>query len=110
MVRVGRGLLKNFLELLSGDEYALERAKKVGTLRRRAGGKIYESPRIVLPSRYDRFIGRRFGVYHGRANLKHGGLNDSRPSWDQEGDYILLFFPDNWKTEEETEGMMEEVT
>ena len=98
MVRVGQGLIKDFLELLSAENYSLERIKKVGTLRRRAKGKIYESPRIVLPSRYDRFIGRRFSVYHGRSNLKHGGLNDSRPSWDQEGDYILLFFPDNWNT------------
>ena len=104
MVRVGHGLLKNFLKLLSADEYILERIKKVGTLRRRAGGKIYESPRIVLPSRYDRFIGRRFGVYHGRANLEHGGPNNSKPSWNQEGDYILLFFPDNWKNEEEKKG------
>lgn len=100
MVRVGKGLLKNFLELLSADEHITERAKKVGTLRRRAGGKVYESPRIVLPGRYSRFIGRRFSVYHGRANLEHGGLNDSRPSWDREGDYILLFFPDNWKDKE----------
>ena len=100
MVRIGHGLLKNFLELLSAEDYSLERIKKVGTLRRRAGGKIYESPRIVLPSRYDRFIGRRFGVYHGRAGLRHGGFDDSK-SWSQEGDYILLFFPDNWKNEEE---------
>ena len=102
MVRIGHGLLKNFLELLSADAHITERTKKVGTLRRRAGGKIYESPRIVLPGRYDRFIGRRFRVYHGRVNLKHGGSNDSRPSWDREGDYILLFFPDDWKNEEET--------
>ena len=108
MVRVGQGLIKNFLELLSADAHITERAKKVGTLRRRAKGKIYESPRIVLPSRYDQFIGRRFGVYHGRANLEHGALNDSRPSWDQEGDYILLFFPDDWKTEEkQTQGSHE---
>ncbi len=105
MVRIGHGPLKNFLELLSADENVLERSKKVGTLRRRAGGKIYESPRIVLPSRYDRFIGRRFRVYQGRANIKHGAPNDSRPSWDQEGDYILLFFPDNWKTEKENQGV-----
>lgn len=104
MVRVGRGSERH-LELLGAEDYALERFKKVGTLRRRAGGKIYESPRIVLPSQYDRFVGRRFRVYHGRANLKHRRLNNSRPSWDQEGDYILLFFPDNWKpahTEEDT--------
>ena len=105
MVRVGHGLIKDFLELLSADAHIMERAKKVGTLRRRAKGKIYESPRIVLSSRYDQFIGRRFGVYHGRVNLEHGGLNNSRPSWNQEGDYILLFFPDSWNTvhtEEET--------
>jgi len=110
MVRVGHGLLKNFLELLSAEEHALERTKKVSLLKRRAGGKIYESPRIVLPSRYDRFIGRRFRVYNGRANLEHGGSNNSRPSWNQEGDYILLFFPDNWKPEEESEGMRGEAT
>ena len=105
MVRIGHGPLKNFLELLSANAHITERAKKVGTLRRKAGGKIYESPRIVLPSRYDRFIGRKFGVYHGRANLEHGALNDSRPSWNQEGDYVLLFFPDSWKTEEkQTQG------
>ena len=98
-MRVGHGLLKKFLELLSAENYTLERFKKVGTLRRRAKGKIYESPRIVLPSRYSRFIGRRFGVYHGRASLRHGGLDDSNP-WSQEGDYILLFFPDNWKNKE----------
>ena len=33
MVRVGCGLMKKFLELLSADEHALERTKKVGTLR-----------------------------------------------------------------------------
>jgi len=104
MVRVGHGLLKDFLELLSADAHITERAKKVGTLRRRAGGKIYESPRIVLPGRYSGYIGRRFGVYHGRAGLRHGGLDDSNP-WSQEGDYILLFFPDNRKTEEETQGV-----
>ena len=105
MVKVGRGLLKNFLELLSADDHITERTKKVGTLRRKTKGKIYESPRIVLPRQYDSFIGRRFGVYHGRANLEHGGLNNSRPSWNQEGDYILLFFPDDWKNKEKTQGV-----
>lgn len=105
MVRVGQGFIKDFLELLSADAHITERSKKVGTLRRRAGGRIYESPRIVLPSQYDRFIGRRFGVYHGRANLEHGEPNDSRPSWDRGGDYTLLFLPDEWKNEEKAQGV-----
>jgi len=80
------------IELLSAQKLS-DRPKKVSVLKRKACGKIYESPRIVLSSRYKNFIGKEYRVYVGRARLTTKGPNGIT-LFKQEGDYILLFFPD----------------
>jgi len=72
-----------------------ERAKKVGVHRRKAAGRIYESPKIVLDSTYKKFIGKRFRVYTARAVFEMKGYGRV-PGLRQEGDCIILFFPDSW--------------
>ena len=61
--------------------------KTVGKFKRKTNDKVYESPRIVLPSEFNQFIGKRYQANHGRATKNDYGEKE-------EGDYILLFFPD----------------
>jgi len=74
-------------------------ARKVGILRRKSGDKVYESPRIVLDRRYEKFTGKRYKAYKGRAIVEHEGYQTVKP-WNQEGDCIVLFFPDQWNKPE----------
>ena len=72
--------------------------RKVGTLRRKSGGKTYESPKIVLDSYFKAFVGRRFKVFRGRALHTRDLPNyrgDSKPiRIESTGDCLILFFPD----------------
>ena len=86
------------LELLDA-RISESRSKKVGVLRRKAAGNVYESPKIVLPSQYQGFIDKRFSVYYGRAKYTAKGVRSSS-GWSQEGFYLLLFFPDSWNPDD----------
>lgn len=94
MVKVG--FTDEELELLECGEEFPPRRKRVGIHRRRAGGRVYESPRITLPEKYRKFMGRHFRVYAGRAKVSSPGY-ERASGWSQEGDYLLLFFPDAWQ-------------
>jgi len=43
------------------------RDRKVGVLRRKTEGKMYESPKIVLDSYFKDIMGKRFKTFRGRA-------------------------------------------
>jgi len=71
----------------------------VGTHKRRSREKEYQSPRIILDSYYMDFIGKKYRPYRGRATLTHEG-SEAIGSWSQEGECIVLFFPEGWNTPE----------
>ena len=75
-----------------------ERSKTVGKHTRKSKEKIYESPKIILPSFYNRFIGRRYLVFTGQAIKKYKS-DYSDKSIDTKGDILILFFPKSKKEE-----------
>ena len=91
------------VKMLSGSTFDLDElgdprfigAKKVGTHKRSSGGKDYQSPKIILDKYYMDFIGKKYRPYRGRATLVHEG-HESIDSWSQEGECIVLFFPEGW--------------
>ena len=95
------------VKMLSGATFDLDELgdprfvgpKKVGTHKRTSGGKDYESPKIVLDSYYMDFIGKKYRPYRGRATLVHEG-GEAIDSWSQEGECIVLFFPEGWNEPE----------
>jgi len=78
------------MEIISLDEREFPRAKRVSVFKRKTAGKVYEGVRIVLSSRYKDFVGKKYRVFVGRARWSVG--SDIM----QEGDVIILFFPDSW--------------
>jgi len=82
-------------DLVEVHEIGLKGARKVGVHRRKAAGRIYESPKIILDRRYKDFIGKHFRVYTGRAVFEMKGYGRV-PGLRQEGNCIILFFPDSW--------------
>jgi len=65
--------------------------KRVGVHRRKAGGKTYESPRIVLPGAFKDFIGRPYLTYIGEVRVTHHP--GSRFQYVKEGEALILVFP-----------------
>lgn len=98
MVKIG--YTESDLDITEVSEIEFTGKRKVGTLKRKVQGKVYESPRIVFNRRYKRFIGRGFKTYVGRIVVRHRYELAAVPDWEQEGDCIVLFFPDNWKGKE----------
>jgi len=90
------GWSEDTFDLVEVREAFPGRAKKVGVHRREAAGRVYESPKIILNRRYKNFIGRHFRAYIGRAIYRVEG-SGLIPAFQQEGDCIILFFPDSWK-------------
>ena len=88
MVKIGYG--GSNLEIKELRKTNIGGSKKVGTLKRKASNKVYESPRIVLNRHYKDFIGKKYSVYRGRAEYSF------QDSINYEGDCIVLFFPDKW--------------
>jgi len=78
------------IEVLEAWEPWQSRSKRVGVHRRRVGRKVYESPRVVLPSSFADLVGRVFRVYRGRCRvtLDFGELG----KLDHEGEFVLLHF------------------
>lgn len=66
------------------------REHRVYAHRRRAAGKIYESPQFVLPPEFKRFIGRKYVVYEGRARITV--KKDQGSPLVDEGEAIILIF------------------
>lgn len=90
MVKIEGGFYKRDLTLNEVDSTG-GGPRKVGILRRKASGKTYESPRIVLDSHFKGLIGRHFDTYLGRATLTsdfHGSI------YREHGDCLILFFAD----------------
>ena len=71
-------------------------SRKVGILKRKASGKTYESPRIVLDGSFKDFIGKKYKAYRGRGEYSYSDVTN------YEGDCIVLFFPDPWNEEKES--------
>lgn len=97
MVKVGYDENETF-ELTSLGDFWGERRKKVGCHKRKSRDKEYKSPRITLPSSYERYIGQTFRVFEGRANYlpyKDADL--------QEGKCLVLFFPNHLNKKEDSE-------
>jgi len=89
------GWSEDTFDLVEVNKVGYGRAKRVGVHRRKAAGKTYESPKIILGRHYKDFIGKHFRVYTGRAVFEmkgYGRISGFR----QEGDCIILFFPDSW--------------
>ena len=42
---------------------------KIGEHRRRSDDKIYSSPRIILSSEFDRYIGRHYVPFHAKIEM-----------------------------------------
>ena len=95
------------VKMLSGATFDLDElgdprfvgAKKVGIHKRKSGGKEYERPKIILDKYYESFIGKKYRPYRGRATLVHEG-SEAFDSWSQEGECIVLFFPEGWNAPE----------
>jgi len=68
---------------------AERRERSVFVHRRKAGGKMYESPQFVLPPEFKRFIGRKYVVYEGRARIT---TRDAGATRIDEGEAIILIF------------------
>jgi len=66
------------------------REHRVWAHRRRAGGKMYESPQFVLPPEFKRFIGRKYVVYEERARITV--RTDAGDPLIDEGEAIILIF------------------
>lgn len=66
--------------------------RTVGASRRKAGGKMYASPRITLDSETKEFIGRKFTLFKGRAErtLSPPGMVPLK----FQGDVLILLFND----------------
>lgn len=76
---------------------ALDGRRKVGVMRRRAGGKTYESPRIVLDSQTMEFVGRQYDLYRGEAVLVRAipNMYGKDPHlYEVPGECLILFFRD----------------
>ena len=43
---------------------------KIGEHKRKTGEKMYISPRIVLPSEFNRYIGRSYTPFHAEIEMK----------------------------------------
>ena len=85
------GYTEDTFDLVEVEEPSrIQAAKKVGVHKRRVADKTYESPRIILDSHFRDFIGKSFRAYLGRAVCTIG------TGFKQEGDCIILFFPDGW--------------
>jgi len=92
MVKIGYG--GSSIEIKEIGYTKIGGSKKVGTLKRKASGKTYESPRIVLDRRYKDLIGKKYKAYRGRAEYSYSDVTN------YEGDCVILFFPDPWNKEE----------
>lgn len=72
--------------------------RKVGILRRKTGGKTYESPKIVLDSYFKDFMGRRFKTFRGRTRYVEEFPNFMGSSKSirigSTGDCLILFLTD----------------
>jgi len=66
------------------------RERRVFAHRRKADGKMYESPQFVLPPEFNRFIGRKYIVYEGRARITV--RTDAGDPLIDEGEAIILIF------------------
>ena len=66
------------------------RERRVFAHRRKAGGKLYESPQFVLSPEFNRFIGRKYVVYEGRARITVR-IDAGAPLVD-EGEAVILIF------------------
>ena len=69
---------------------AVRRERRVFAHRRKAGGKLYESPQFVLSPEFNRFIGRKYVVYEGRARITV--RTDAGAPLVDEGEAIILIF------------------
>jgi hypothetical protein len=67
------------------------REKKVGKHKRRLNGEEYVSPRIVLSSDYNHFIGKNFEVYQAKGTITKEEWSRTR---ERTGTFLILFFPD----------------
>jgi len=65
--------------------------RKVGSWRRNAKGKTYESPRIVLDRKFNSFIGKRYRIVCGEGSFKMGGIGRIRGSEDEVFFLMLCF-------------------
>jgi len=93
MVKIGYG--SSTLEITELYEPRFGGSKKVGSHKRKSGGKTYESAKIVLDRHYKEFIGKKYKVLKGKAEYEYG--HGSRAQ--MEGKCIVLFFPDKWNEE-----------
>ena len=75
---------------------ALDGRRKVGIMRRKAGGKVYESPRIVLDSQTMEFVGRQYDLYRGEAVIVRAiPMPGGDPHlYEVPGECLILFFRD----------------
>ena len=66
------------------------RERRVFAHRRKAGGKMYESPQFVLSPEFNRFIGRKYVVYEGKARITV--RTDAGAPLVDEGEAVILIF------------------
>ena len=100
MVKIG--YTASELELLALRQVRFGGSKKVGVHRRKAGGKIYESPRITLDRHFMDLVAKKYQVYRGRGRFNSEGYGSVAP-WSMEGDVLVLFFPDKWNKGERSD-------
>lgn len=70
-----------------------DRKRSVHRFKRKAGGKIYTNPRIVLSPEFMDIVGRSYKVFRNRAVYKE--TQDGQELRREDGTVIVLFFPDN---------------
>jgi hypothetical protein len=80
-------------------DYEWWNKRKVNVFKRRASKEEYQSPMILLDSKYKDLIGRYYVTFRGKAVCSNMFLG--KETQRIEGDCIVLFFDSNWKKGDE---------